>query len=175
MTRALWILPALLALQPVAAQAPAADVRAAMPVLARHEGVWRGTFRRIDTEGKIVETFPTEITIRFPRTGPFQYEQVNRYTPAGKPEVVIKTQGTFDGERIRFENPRVRGWAADDQGDPKKRGVTLFIETPADRGYMYEAIVLSDDGKRRYRVAQFFAADGTLLRRTLVDEVKSQP
>jgi hypothetical protein len=158
------------------AQATTPDLRTAMPVTARQEGVWRGTFRRIDAEGKVIETFPTEITIRFPTSGPFQYEQTNIYRPEGKPEVVIPTKGNFDGERIVFENQRVRGWAMDDKGDRNNRTTLLFIENLDGTGsYMYETIHVSDDGNRRARVAQFFDAKGALQRRTLVDETRSQP
>ena len=78
----------------------------------------------------------------------------------------------FDGERVRFENTRVRGWAADDPNDLNKRSVSLFFEMLDGSGvYYYESIQISDDGKRRHRVAQYFDAHGTLLRRTLIDEV----
>jgi hypothetical protein len=158
---------------PVAAQTSTARSGAAetaLPVMARHEGLWCGTFRRFDDQGVLVETFPTEIVISFPRGEASAYQQTNRYSPEGRPPTVIATEGVFDGERIRFDNARVQGWATDDQTDERHRTVLLFFEFKDGSGYFYEAIQLSDDGRTRHRVAQYFAADGALQRRTLIDE-----
>jgi hypothetical protein len=148
-------------------------IEASLPVMARHAGVWCGVFRRYDGEGGLVETFPTEVSIRFPRDGASDYEQINRYSPEGRPPSVLATRGVFDRDRIRFDTPRIRGWAVDDRSDEKGRTVLLFFEFLDGSGsYFYESIQLSDDGDRRHRVAQYFTPDGTLLRRTLIDEVK---
>jgi hypothetical protein len=145
-------------------------VREAMPVLARHEGTWTGTFRRYDADGALVEAFPSEIVTTFPNEN--DYLQVNRYTrPAGQPEIVIRSEGRFDGERLRFENPRVRGWAMDDPSDEKGRSVLLYFEFLDGSGvYVYETVQISDDGRSRHRATQYFNPDGSLQRRTLIDE-----
>ena len=151
-----------------------ATLAAALPVVARHEGVWCGVFRRFDPNGRLAEIFSTEITVRLPKDGPHDYDQTNRYMRTGKPDTVISTQGRFDGERIRFENPRVKGWAVDDRADENRRNVILFFQFLDGTGaYAYEAIQISADARRRHRVAQYFNADGSLQRRTLIDETRA--
>jgi hypothetical protein len=147
-----------------------------MPVLARHAGTWVGTFRRYDADGVLVEAFPSEIVTEFPNGGDVHYLQVNRYTrPAGQPEIVIRSEGRFDGERLRFENPRVRGWAMDDPSDEKARSVLLYFEFLDGSGvYVYETVQISDDGARRHRATQYFNPDGSLQRRTLIDERRQE-
>jgi hypothetical protein len=159
----------------VTATAPAASVaprslREALPVLARHEGVWRGVFRRYGADGALMESFASEITTLFPAGAAVDYQQTNRYVRPGQADLVIQSEGVFDGERLRFENARVRGWAMDDPTDLNRRSVSLFLLYADGSTYVHETIQISDDGARRYRATQYFSADGALQRRTMIDE-----
>lgn len=150
-----------------------AGIREAMPVLARHEGVWLGTFRRYDADGEMIAEFPSEITTVFPEDSEFDYRQTNRYIREGEADIVIDSAGTFDGERLRFGNDRVRGWVVDDPTDEHARSTLLFFEYLDGSGtYVYETVQISDDGGRRHRATQYYNADGSLQRRTLIDEVR---
>lgn len=155
--------------------AAAADIRTGMPVLARHEGVWEGTFRRYDADGVLIAEFPSVITTTFPEDGPFDYQQTNRYLRDAGEDIVIRSAGSFDGERLRFENERVRGWVVDDATDAFGRSTLLFFEYLDGSGtYVYETVQISDDGSRRHRATQYFNADGSLQRRTLIDETRRE-
>ncbi len=57
------------------------SIKTALPVLARHEGTWDGTFRRYDADGKLVAEFPSVITTEFPEDGADAYLQTNRVHP----------------------------------------------------------------------------------------------
>lgn len=42
------------------------NLREGMPVLARHEGDWVGTYTLIDTTGKILDSYESHLTCQFP-------------------------------------------------------------------------------------------------------------
>lgn len=144
-----------------------------MPVLARHAGTWDGVFRRYDADGALIAEFPSTIVTQFPEDGEFDYRQTNTYQRNGENDIVIRSAGTFDGDRLRFSNARVEGWVVDDPTDEFGRSTLLFFRYLDGSGtYVYETVQISDDGRRRHRATQYYNADGSLQRRTLIDEVK---
>jgi len=148
------------------------QVREALPVLARHEGVWDGVFRRMDPAGKVTAEFNARIIKRFlpDEHWPKIYHQTNMYDfPDGKHQV-IDTKGEYQDGKIHFSSERVDGWQLDDVSDPFNRTVFLYMVYKSDPDqYVYEIINISDDGKYRTRMTQFLKA-GRTTSRTLIDE-----
>ena len=148
------------------------QVRERLPVLARHEGVWDGMFRRVDADGRIVEEFSSRIIKRFlpDEFWPMIYHQTNMYDLPDGTKQVIDTKGKYDDGKVWFESARVDGWQLDDPSDPFNRTVFLYMVYKSDPNqYVYEMINISDDGKNRTRMTQFLQ-DGKTTKRTLIDE-----
>jgi hypothetical protein len=143
------------------------------PELARQQGVWRGTFRRYDADGRLTAEFPSEIIARVQAQGDrLVYRQTNRYTPATGPAQVIESAGEVRDGRIWFSNERLDGWAMDIAADDSRRGSLLFMTFKDGSGlYAHEIISCSDDGRQRSRATQYLK-DGRLVRRTQIDEEK---
>ena len=60
-----------------------------MPILAKHEGVWEGYYRHLDTQGRTIDTHRSRLLCRFaPEAGEWDYHQTNLYYwDDGKKEV----------------------------------------------------------------------------------------
>lgn len=148
------------------------QVRELLPVLARHEGVWDGMFRRVDADGRIVEEFSSRIIKRFlpDEFWPMIYHQTNMYDLPDGTKQVIDTKGKYEDGKVWFESARVDGWQLDDPSDPFNRTVFLYMVYKSDPNqYVYEMINISDDGKNRTRMTQFLQ-NGKTTKRTLIDE-----
>ena len=142
-----------------------------MPTLARHEGVWEGTYRHYDADGNKVDEHHSKLVCRFPEEG-HPYHQTNYYTwDDGKTETRDFPATVEDG-RLHWDNELIQGWAADVQLDDFGRSTMLnWTRTGEPDLYLYEMIQISDDGQKRARVWQWFKND-QLISRTLVDERK---
>ena len=126
------------------------EIKQAMPLLARHEGVWDGWYRVFDGEGNKMDEHRSRLICRFPLEGPHPYHQTNLYTWA-------------DG---------LTGWAAEVDLDPFRRTVMLYWERQGEPDlYLYEMIHLSDCGRFRSRTWQWLR-NGRIHLRTLIDEEK---
>lgn len=147
-------------------------VKAEMPVLARHEGIWEGWYRYYDVDGEMIDQHRSRLVCRFPETGPHHYLQSNVYTwEDGRTECREFAAQYADG-RLLWDTELVRGWAAELQLDEHRRTVILHWTRKNDPAtYLYEMINTSDDGQRRARVWQWLES-GNLKMRTLIDEVK---
>ena len=141
-------------------------VRREMPLLARHAGVWTGTYFYWDAEGNPVDRHRVDITVELPDQGLYPYRQLNRYTwPDGR---VSETpfQCACHDKRLWFDHEKIKGScrALDD------RMMLLEFEYRHLPGsYVYETIQISDDGQSRSRSAQVFV-DDRLHRLTLIHE-----
>jgi hypothetical protein len=140
---------------------------------AQMQGVWRGTFRRFGPDGTLIEALPSEVQISFPEGGPADYRQTNILTlPDGRRQT-IATTGNWNANRLVFSNPRVDGWFMALPKDASGLNSVLFLTFKDGSGLtVSEIITLSPDGTRRMRAAQY-VAHGQLIRRTLIDEVRS--
>jgi hypothetical protein len=162
------------ALPGMAEAAAGPKLRSKLPVLARHEGVWEGVFRRYNPAGDKMTEFKSQLITRFfpDAQWPDIYHQTNRYTKDDGSVQVLETKGVFKDDRLHFESDRVKGWTIDDPTDPHKRQCLLFMEYTNDPGaYVYEMIQLSDDGRSRTRMTQF-VKEGRTQMRTTIDEQK---
>jgi len=147
--------------------APPAD----LPALVRQQGVWRGRFRRYDAGGRLLETFPSTITVRVVQeAGLWCYHQISLHGPPEAPQRRIEARGTIHSGRVWFASDRYRGWAMDLPGESAAAGSLLVLHArdPADPD-LHEIISCSPDGQRRWRVAQALR-QGRLTGRTVIDE-----
>lgn len=156
-----------------------AVLRQMLPIIARHEGVWEGVYRRYDAQGQSIGTHRSRVVMRFrPEAASDEfYDQTNiYYHPDGRTEI-IQTRGVFDGERLRFYSDRVDGWSKDDATDPARRACLLFMQFKKDVSWytagvqVYELINISDCDRYRTRMTQHLK-DGRTLTRTLIDETR---
>jgi hypothetical protein len=154
-------------------RASAAQMRAQMPLLARHEGVWEGRYRYYDAEGKEVDSHASKLICRFRDDGPSTYHQTNHYTwDDGRTDVREFPAGLKDG-RLFWDNDLIKGWASDVKLDEHARTTMLYwVRKGEPDTYLYEMIQISDCGQFRSRVWHWYK-DGRLIQRTLIDETKS--
>lgn len=145
------------------------ELKRAMPLLARHEGVWEGHYRYFDVAGNKIDEHRSRLLCRFPDTGR-PYHQTNLYAWAnGKTETRDFPASVREG-RLWWDNEFIKGWACDVALDDLKRTTMLYWTRTGEPDLcLYEMIQLSDDGQSRARVWQWFKAD-RLFQRTLVDE-----
>jgi hypothetical protein len=143
-------------------------IREDMPVLARHEGEWDGTYVHVDRSGAVVDRHRAQLTCRFPADGEHAYWQTNRYTWDDGRTEVIEFPASYRDRRIWFDTERITGSA----GEIDDKTVVLHWVYRSDPGtYLYELILLSDDGRHRSRVWQWIEG-GQCVKRTLIDEVR---
>ena len=148
------------------------DFKAQVSTLARHEGVWDGTYRHYDAKGQQVDQHRSRLYCRFPPNQPGTYHQTNHYTWAdGRTEVRDFPALIRDG-RLVWQGDLIRGWGADVALDEFDRTSMLdWVRRHEPGVHVYEMIQLSDCGRYRARVWQWFK-NGRLERRTLIDEEK---
>lgn len=148
------------------------EIKQAMPLLARHEGVWDGWYRVFDGEGTKMDEHRSRLVCRFPEQGPYPYHQTNLYTWADGRTETRDFPATFRDGRIWFDNELITGWAAEVDLDTFRRTVMLYWERQGEPDlYLYEMIHLSDCGRFRSRTWQWLR-NGRIHLRTLIDEEK---
>ncbi len=143
-------------------------IREGMPLLAKHEGEWKGTYTYLDPEGHIVDHHDSHLSCTFPDSGDFEYHQTNRYTwPDGRTEV-NEFPGRYDGfGRMEFDTERIKGWTWG--VDENTIYLSWVYKAKGEDLRLYELIVLSDDGNNRCRTWQW-VRDGVIEMRTIINE-----
>lgn len=141
-------------------------------LIAQMSGTWTGMFRRYGPDGTLVEAVPSEVRVVFGADGE-DYRQTNITRRPGQLEERIESTGRWDGDRLRFSNPRIEGWFGPLQGDTTGLSSVLQMTFKgAAPMTMSEILTVSPDGTRRMRVAQY-VSDGKVVRRTLIDETRT--
>jgi hypothetical protein len=144
-----------------------AELAALMPSLAAHEGVWRGTYRHLDAEGRVTDVHSSEVRCEFPDTGDYVYVQHNRFIWDDGRERRVVLPGVLREGRLWWDVEAFCGWSWESRGV-----ILLDLERKDDPGASFlEMITLSPSGRSRARTWHWFK-DGALFRRTLCDEVK---
>jgi hypothetical protein len=141
-------------------------IREDMPLLARHEGKWEGTYTFIDPTGKIIDHHKAELSCSFPEDGEFPYWQTNHYTwPDGRTET-IEFPATYKDKKIYFDTERIDGfcWEVDENAI-----VLHWIYKKDTSVSLYELILLDESGTKRTRTWHWLK-DGTCFQRTIIDE-----
>jgi len=145
------------------------ELKKIMPLLARHEGVWEGSYRHFDAAGNQTDEHQSRLICRFPDAGN-PYHQTNHYRWSDGRREVRDFPAAVEKGRLKWDNEFIVGWACDVALDDFRRTTMLnWTRTGEPDLYLYEMIQLSDDGQSRSRVWQWFKAD-RLFQRTLVDE-----
>lgn len=143
-------------------------IREDMPLLARHEGDWAGTYTWVDQDGNITDQHTSLLHCTFPADGEYPYFQVNNYTwPDGRSER-HEFPATYKDKQIWWDTDRIHGraWEVDENT------VCLTWTRKDDpNGFFYEMIQLDKSGTNRSRVWQWFE-NGICTKRTLINEVK---
>ncbi|MEB3335523.1 MAG: CpcT/CpeT family chromophore lyase [Cyanobacteriota bacterium] len=154
---------------------PAADADSlpslGLPALARQMGLWEGTFRRYDAEGRLLDAFPSSVEQRLHhQDGRWHYRQWSRFPQAAEEPRLIEASGEILQGRLHFASGRLRGWAMD---VPEAPGTTVLLMESRDGSdrRVQEISQLADGGRRRFRVSQTLQ-DGQLVGRSLIDEHK---
>lgn len=144
------------------------SIKDEMPLLARHEGEWEGTYTFVDPNNETIDHHESHLTCSFPESGEPPYLQINEYRwPDGKKER-IEFPGTYADGKLHFDTDRIKGycWETDE------RCIVLHWVYKADPDvYLYELIHLDDSGKSRTRTWHWFK-DGVCFQRTLINERK---
>ena len=145
-------------------------LREDMPLLARHEGVWDGTYTYFNARNEKVDEHASRLLCRLPEDGDIPYHQTNYYRwPDGKIEIRDFPAEHRDG-RIWWDNELIQGWAAEVPLDDLNRTMMLYWQRTGDPTlYLYEQIQISDDGKNRCRTWHWIR-NGMLETRTAIQE-----
>ena len=143
------------------------SLRAAMPLLARHEGVWEGYYRYYNADGDKIDEHKSRLICRIREDR--EYHQTNLYRWSNGERDTRDFPAEIRNERLYFATD-IDGWAAAVDLDEHKRTMMLhWTRVDEPDLYLYEMIQISDDGEARARVWHWFKND-RLLQRTLVDE-----
>lgn len=142
------------------------DIRTAMPLLARHEGVWEGVYIHVDTDNKEIDRHKSRLQCLMPADGEYPYYQINTYTwDDGRTEEIHFPAAYRDG-KIWWDTDRIVGscWEINDQTI-----VLTWVRKDEPGAYLYEMIQLSADGNDRARTWHWFQND-ELYQRTCIKE-----
>lgn len=137
-----------------------------MPALLAHEGVWVGTYRTIDLDGRTIDRHASRVECLFPESGAHHYVQRNRFIwPDGKTSGV-EFGGVLRDDRLFWDTETFSGYAWCTRG-----GVVLLTLDRKDvpNTSFTEVIVIGAEGNNRVRTWHWFR-DGVPFRRTLCDE-----
>ncbi|MEN3746595.1 DUF3598 domain-containing protein [Sphingomonas sp. HF-S3] len=145
-------------------------IREAMPLLARHEGVWDGVYIYYDAAGQKIDEHKSRLLCRVDEDSPNPYHQTNFYTwDDGRTEIRDFPAEYRDG-RIWWDNELIVGWAAEVALDDKNRTLMLYWQRTGDPDlYLYEMIQISDDGTYRCRTWHWIRG-GRIETRTSIEE-----
>lgn len=148
------------------------DIKGAMPLVARNEGVWDGVCRYYDAQANKIDEHTSRLVCRFPEDGPYPYHQTNHYTWRDGRQEVRDFPAAYRDGRIWWDNDLITGWAAEVPLDEHRRTTMLHWVRKGEPGtYLYEMIQNSDCGRYRCRVWHWIK-DGQIVMRTLIDETK---
>ena len=143
-------------------------IRKGMPLLARHEGEWKGEYIHVDAQGKEIDRHASHLVCRFPENGDHDYYQTNTYTwQDGKQETFSFPAEYRDG-RIWFDTERIEGsaWEVDEASI-----ILTWARKDLAGSSLYEMIQLSPCGQHRSRTWHWLL-NGVLFQRTLIKEMK---
>jgi hypothetical protein len=144
-------------------------IRDEMPVLAKHEGDWIGSYTLVDCDGKVLDRYRSHLTCEFPTSGDAQYYQTNRYSWADGRKEDYKFPGTYRDKKLWFDTERIEGnaWETDDL-----TVILWFTYKGIPDAYVYEMIQISPCSNYRARTWHWFK-NGQIYQRTLIQEERA--
>lgn len=145
-------------------------LREDMPLLARHEGVWDGTYKYYNPAGEMVDEHTSRLFCRFSDDAEFPYHQTNYYTWADGRVETRDFPARYRDKRIWWDNDLIIGSAWEVAEDHEKRAMMLYWQRTGDPSlYLYEMIQISGDGQNRCRTWHWIR-NGLLETRTAIEE-----
>jgi len=146
------------------------NFKEAMPLLARHEGVWDGTYSYFNHANEKIDEHASRLLCRITGDDEVPYHQTNHYAWANGRTEVRDFPATYRDGRIWWDNELIQGWAAEVPLDEYNRTMMLYWQRTGDPAlYLYEQIQISDDGQSRCRTWHWIR-DGVLETRTAIQE-----
>jgi len=147
------------------------ELAKAMPLLARHEGVWDGTYTYFNANDEQTDQHTSRLFCRIlGDDAEFPYHQTNYYTWADGKTENRDFPATYKDGRVWWDNELIIGWAAPVSLDEKERTMMLYWQRTGDPSlYLYEMIQISDEGTDRCRTWHWIR-DGKLETRTAIQE-----
>ncbi|MCM0589328.1 MAG: DUF3598 family protein [Gloeotrichia echinulata IR180] len=141
-------------------------IREEMPVLARHEGDWVGTYIVVDTAGKIIDNYESHLTCQFPENETYSYYQINRYKWADGKQEEHQFPGQYCDKALWFDTERIKGkaWEVDNS-----TVILWFAYKTVPDINLYEMIIISPDNNHRARTWHWFK-NHEIYQRTLIKE-----
>ncbi|MCU0426332.1 MAG: DUF3598 family protein [Candidatus Kapabacteria bacterium] len=116
----------------------------ALSIFPKHEGIWEGTYTRINPKGEVIDKHNSRLTLKLVGN---EWSQTNEYTwESGKREFHDFGTSYFDeNDRLQFDNPRIKGEAWESGNDV----INLYWTYKSEPGTMlFEIITLIEDGHR---------------------------
>ena len=146
------------------------DLRSEMPILARNEGVWDGTYAYFNAQDELIDKHKSRLICRITGDEDVPYHQTNHYTWDDGKTDIRDFKATYADKRIWFDNELIKGWAAEVGLDEYNRTTMLYWQRVGDPElYLYEMIQNSDDGQHRTRTWHWIRG-GLLETRTAIQE-----
>lgn len=141
-----------------------------MALLARHEGVWEGTYRHYGADGKLKDEHRSRVICRFPDDGPNAYHQTNIYAWDDGRTLTHDIPAVYRDGKIWWDTDLVRGWGTELSLDENGRSLVLYWQSVQDPElYLYEMVQISDCGRKRARTWHWIRG-GDLQSRTAIEE-----
>ncbi len=139
-----------------------------MPLLARHEGVWRGRYRHVTPAFETIDEHDFRIVVELPRDDSCSYRQTSHYRWLdGRTEDRVFEADYSPGENcLTWDNGRIAGRLLE-LDDTTLYLTFSFSGEPS--ATVCEMIQLSPCSQHRARTWHWFR-DGRLTQLTLVDE-----
>jgi len=147
----------------------AGDIRAGMPVLARHEGEWRGEYIHVAPDNSLIDRHASHLICAFPGGGEYDYFQKNIYTWNDGRREELDFPARYRDGRIWWDNERIAGsaWEIDE-----RTIVLQWSRKDLPRSYLYEMIQINESNDKRGRTWHWFV-DDELVRRTCIKESRT--
>ncbi len=145
-------------------------IREDMPLLARHEGVWDGTYKYYNAAGTLVDEHKSRLFCRFSEDTKYPYHQTNYYTWADGRQDIRDFPAEYRDKRVWWNNDLIIGSAWEVSEDHENRAMMLYWQRTGDPSlYLYEMIQISADGQNRCRTWHWIR-NGILETRTAIEE-----
>jgi hypothetical protein len=145
-------------------------IREDMPILARHEGVWDGSYKYYNAAGILVDEHKSRLFCRLTDSETHPYHQTNYYTWADGRQDIREFPAEYRDKRVWWNNDLIIGSCWEVQEDAEKRAMMLYWQRTGDPSlYLYEMIQISADGQNRCRTWHWIR-NGLLETRTAIEE-----
>ncbi|MCY4199332.1 MAG: DUF3598 domain-containing protein [Gammaproteobacteria bacterium] len=141
-------------------------IRTGMPVLARHEGEWKGEYVLHAPDGSVLDRHDSHLICTFPDASDFDYFQQNIYKWADGRGETFDFPATYRDGRIWWDTERIAGsaWEVDE------RSIMLsWTRKDMPGSYLYEMIQINATSDKRARTWHWFQ-DDEIVKRTCIRE-----